>query len=181
MIITDWSYVIMKNNVKVEKLMKPKLESKWNTVLVYFQSSLCTTIWNKKNTNTNLWQLHLHVGKNMKEPNHSVPQPAVSETLLVANARSLETSTQRAFSRNTLKKCPLATSVVHHTDLYVLRQGVEDLLGHCQGPGEVPLACFIHDILPRVVPVEITYGFLIRRNGKNGLVLRMKESGTFSD
>lgn len=45
---------------------------------------------------TNLRQLHLHVGKNMQESHHSIPQPAVSETLLVPYARTLKITTQTA-------------------------------------------------------------------------------------
>ena len=49
-------------------------------------------------------------------------------------------------------------SVVEY--LYIFSQGVEDLLGHCQRSGEVPLTRFIYHILSRVVPVEVTDGFL---------------------
>lgn len=42
------------------------------------------------------------------------------------------------------------------TNLNVLSERVEDLLGHFDGLGEVVLAMFINHILPRVVPVEIT-------------------------
>lgn len=48
------------------------------------------------NNGTNLRQLHLHVGKNMQESHHSIPQSAVSETLLVPNARTLKMTTQTA-------------------------------------------------------------------------------------
>lgn len=180
MIITDWSYLIIKSNVKVKLGDEPQVGGKMEYYPCILPKLSALGHLAQKQTNTNLWQLHLHVGKNMQEPDHSVPQPAVSETLLVANARSLETTTQKAFSKNKFKKCLLATTILHHADLYVLCQGVEDLLGHCQRSGEVPLPCFIHDILPRVVPVEITDGFLMG-GGENGLVLQMKESGTFSD
>lgn len=40
--------------------------------------------------------------------------------------------------------------------LDVLRQGVEHLLGHIDGLGEVPLSLFVDDIFTRVVPVEVT-------------------------
>lgn len=62
------------------------------------------------------------------------------------------------------KKGFLASSTLLHAYLNVLCQGVEDLLGHCQRSGEVPLACFIHDILPRVIPVEITDGLLMEED-----------------
>lgn len=44
--------------------------------------------------------------------------------------------------------------------LYVLGQRVEDLLGHGQSSGEVPLAGLINDVLTGVVPVEVADGFL---------------------
>lgn len=37
----------------------------------------------KRKTKRYLRQLHLHVGKHMKETNYSIPQPAVCQTLLI--------------------------------------------------------------------------------------------------
>lgn len=37
----------------------------------------------KSKTKRYLRQLHLHVGKHMKETNYSIPQPAVCQTLLI--------------------------------------------------------------------------------------------------
>lgn len=36
-----------------------------------------------------LRELHLHVGKHMKETNYSIPQPAVCQTLLITSTRPL--------------------------------------------------------------------------------------------
>lgn len=44
--------------------------------------------------------------------------------------------------------------------LNVLCEGVEDLLGHPDGLGEVVLPLIINHILPRVIPVEVTDGLL---------------------
>lgn len=44
--------------------------------------------------------------------------------------------------------------------LDVLSEAVEDLFSYRHGFGEVPLALLIDDILARVVPVEVTDGFL---------------------
>lgn len=55
---------------------------------------------------------------------------------------------------------------MHLCYLYVLCKRVEDLLGHCQSPGEVPLTCFVDNVLPRVIPVEITDGFLREESKK---------------
>lgn len=64
------------------------------TLVQDFQNYICTTSF--ANKGTHLRQLHLHVGKNMQESHHSIPQPAVSETLLVPNARALKVTTQTA-------------------------------------------------------------------------------------
>lgn len=84
--------------------MNPKLEAKWEHCPYILPKLSVLNHLAQKQTNTNLWQLHLHVGKNMQEPDHSVPQPAVSETLLVANARSLEATTQKALNKHKFKK-----------------------------------------------------------------------------
>jgi len=44
--------------------------------------------------------------------------------------------------------------------LDVLSERVENLLGHIYCLGEVSLALLINNILPRIIPVEITDGFL---------------------
>lgn len=52
-------------------------------------------VWIEKNVErTYLRQFHLHVGENMQEAHHCVPQPAVSQTLLVPNTRALKTAMQ---------------------------------------------------------------------------------------
>lgn len=44
--------------------------------------------------------------------------------------------------------------------LNVLSERIEDLFRYCQRSGEVQLSVLVDDIFSRVIPVEITYGFL---------------------
>lgn len=48
--------------------------------------------------------------------------------------------------------------------LDILSECIEDLLGHIYCLGEIPLALLIDNILPRIIPVEITDG-LLEKNG----------------
>ena len=65
-------------------------------------------------------------------------------------------------SRGRLPGRTLALCVWGERYLNVFSQGVEDLLGHGQRLGEVDLPRLVDDVLPRVVPVEVTDGFLQR-------------------
>lgn len=52
-----------------------------------------------------LRQLHHHVGKDMKEPNNSIPQPAVGQGLLVASAWTLRGETEFKTQQTNKKNC----------------------------------------------------------------------------
>lgn len=52
--------------------------------------------------------------------------------------------------------------------LNVLGEAVEHLFSHRHGLGKVPLALLLNDILARVVPVEVTDGFLGGRHSVRG-------------
>ena len=52
--------------------------------------------------------------------------------------------------------CILTTNRGPGPYLDVLSEGVEDLLGHSQGFGEVDLSWLVNHVFPRVIPVEIT-------------------------
>lgn len=60
-------------------------------------------------------------------------------------------------------------TLTHTTEphLDVLCQAVEHLLGHRHGFGEIPLARLINDVLPGVVPVEVTDGLLRTEGGQD--------------
>lgn len=65
------------------------------------------------------------------------------------------------------------------TDLYVLRERVEDLLGHFDGFGEVVLAVYINYILPWVVPVEVTDWLLNYGTDKYFQIMRLNKAGEY--
>lgn len=50
-----------------------------------------------------------------------------------------------------------------HLYLYVLRKSIEDLLGDIDCFGEIPLSLLINNIFSRIIPVEITNGFLRKK------------------
>lgn len=100
----------------------------------------------------------------MQEAHHSVPQPAVSQALLVPHTRTLEAARHTASDSPQLRIWIFVICCLCYLD--VLCQRVEDLLGHRQSPGEVLLARFIYDILPRVVPVEVADGLLMEGKGR---------------
>lgn len=67
--------------------------------------------------------------------------------------------------RAVIKTCffPRSVEMMLLFYLYVLRQRVENLLGHWQSSGEVPLSGLVDDVFTGVVPVKVTDGFLRHR------------------
>lgn len=106
-----------------------------------------------------LCQLHHHVGKDVEEAHHCIPQPAVGQGLLVACTRTLRgdhrVHTVTHIPSN-IQSSTYCTDEWVYTHLDVLSQTVKDLFSHCHGLGEVLLAWLIDDLFPRVIPVEIT-------------------------
>lgn len=70
----------------------------------------------------------MHVGKDVEEADHCIPEPAVGQALLVPSAGALN----------------------------ILCEGVKDLLCYLNCFGEIPLSLFINDVFPRIIPIEIT-------------------------
>lgn len=69
----------------------------------------------------------------------------------------------------------------NYTDLYVLSEWVEHLLGHTDGLREVLLTVFVDHCLPGVEPIEVTDGLLKTRQhervgGKNWLTFESRFS-----
>lgn len=104
-----------------------------------------------------LRQLHLHMCKNVQETNNCIPQATVSQTLLIPCARALK-------PHNDYWDDWIPSAFFPHVEdrpyLNVLCESVEDLFGYIDCFGEIPLALFIDDVFPRIVPVEITDGLL---------------------
>lgn len=168
MIVTEWSDLIIKSNVKVKLGDDDPPSWRQNgTLSLHTSKVVCAQPFGTKTdkykpvtTSSACWQKH--AGTRPQRPTACCERDSAGCQRTVPG----KNHTESFLTNLNLKKCLLATTILHHADLYVLCQGVEDLLGHCQRSGEVPLPCFIHDILPRVVPVEITDGFLMGGGGK---------------
>lgn len=104
------------------------------------------------------------MGKHVQEPHHGIPEAAVRQTLLVSSAGSLRIEDDvksRGGGGGGWVRAALPPQVPESWPyLDVLSEAVEHLFSYRHGFGEVPLALFIDDILARVVPVEVTDGFL---------------------
>lgn len=70
----------------------------------------------------------------------------------------------RSVSLKTVVSVSLYTAEMLAAYLDVLRERVEHLLCHLNGFGKVTLPLLIYDVLARVVPIEITNGFLENRD-----------------
>lgn len=77
--------------------------------------------------------------KDVQKANNGIPQPAVSQRLLVTSTRTL-TDTETGFSTQ------LCLNVILLSYLDVLGQAVEDLLSHIHCFGEVSFTRLINDV-----------------------------------
>lgn len=122
-------------------------------------------------TNSNLSQLHHHVCEHVQEAHHGVPEATVRQTLLVSGAGSLGTEDGLKPQLECWMRAALPLQVFECGPyLDVLGEAVEHLFSYRHGFGEVSLSLLLDDILARVVPVEVTDGFLWVREG-------MKDAG----
>lgn len=88
----------------------------------------------------------------------------MSQTLLVSSAGSLRTEggmkPQPRWGGGWMRAALSLQVPESWPYLDVLSEAVEHLFSYRHGFGEVPLALLVDDILARVVPVEVTDGFL---------------------